>query len=94
MRCKRFRWVGALALALFALAMTPTFARYANAEDGAKEGDSAKPADAAKEATKEEGVATGDLAPAWKGKTFLNSDELTLAGLRGKFVFIEYFGTG
>ena len=40
------------------------------------------------------GTAKGDLAPAWVGKTFINSDELTLEGLRGKLVFIEYFGTG
>ena len=39
------------------------------------------------------GTGVGDLAPAWEGETFINSDELTLAGLRGKFVFIEYFGT-
>ena len=48
----------------------------------------------AEDPAKAEGVGTGDLAPAWKGKTFINSDELTLEGLRGKYVFIEYFGTG
>ncbi len=42
----------------------------------------------------DDGIPMGDLAPAWQAKKFLNSDELTLAGLRGKFVFIEFFGTG
>ena len=49
------------------------------------------PADAK---AQDDGVPLGDLAPAWQAKKFLNSDELTLAGLRGKFVFIEFFGTG
>jgi hypothetical protein len=81
----RTPWAGAFALALLAVAVAPTFA-----DETGKADDPAKPADAAPT----EGVGTGDLAPAWKGKTFINSQELTLAGLRGKFVFIEYFGTG
>lgn len=87
--CKRFRWVGAIALVALVLAAAPTFAEDP-AEDPGKTADPSKP----KAPAKEKGIGTGDLAPAWKGKTFINSDELTLEGLRGKYVFIEYFGTG
>lgn len=42
----------------------------------------------------EEAARSSELAPAWTAKSFLNSEALTLEGLRGKLVFIEYFGTG
>lgn len=42
----------------------------------------------------EAGVGEGDIAPDWEAKEFIHHDNVSLKSLRGRLVFIEYFGTG
>ena len=103
MRGMRTGWVWAVVLAaLFGWVVTPTLADEPPAEesekpkdqDGEDEAPEGEDEGAAEEKEEEAEEAGGELALSWKGKAFINSDELTLEGLRGKLVFVEFFGTG
>ncbi|MHC5009816.1 MAG: hypothetical protein ACYTG6_02570 [Planctomycetota bacterium] len=39
------------------------------------------------------GIGVGDTAPDFEGKTFFNTDDVSLRDLRGRVVFFELFST-